>query len=997
MQNFAIPHNLKQAILENRLLVFIGAGLSKSVGLPLWKDIVIKTLNDPAVDKGKAYVYAIESGIMTPLEVLDKIESQAKKEIYSTFEEETSRQITSPIYKVIREISGKLITTNYDKLIESNCSIPVISPNSIYSLRKVDDNSEFLLKIHGDCSEIDNAVIFTSDYRRLYEEPDGLAKFQLDKLVSSHTCLFLGFSMSDNYVSRLFDRLNEMYNGLGRDHYAVSTEMLVHATVKTIKINTYDELPDFLAALSHVKTETQPLSDTRSNDAVGYESLPASSTLVQNDPDLNDVIQIKVGNDAPPITEYWTGRSEEIKSLKSPHKVCFITGIGGQGKSALASKLLSESYRDNYDILDWRDFKEEELNFQSKLYQLIELVSRRALLTNDLIGLDTEVLVDIFFEKLASQKGVFVFDNIDKYIDLEKFTPTGDIAYFFEKALKTAHRSKFVFTCRPFIHHAGIGFYQVQLEGLEFDDVKRLIQKYHQHISEADLHGYALRLHAVTKGHPLWMGLILAQSRNSLKEIDDILEKISAHHDSVANVNLSAIISRTILEDVWNKLKDREKIILRTLSISSIAEKEDDLAKIVERKLNYNQFSKAMKSLRSFNLIVQKEGEGYIELHPLVREFIKANYAREQQENFIALYVSYLDGFICLIKEKLGRVLAPDDIELVIKKIEILINADKLSDAAAELRVTCESLRVSGYCEEFIRLCDMLLSKNIWTSKKISAISGFHKFMHEFLEATADFGRHDLFDKYLATYVTVFPNADKNMILVKSALCYRAWAIGNHSEAIKEGKSAADLIDILGDGDVWEGLHRYNLALRDSREPANVNLALKYFCAGKDLDFYLSSDLSEDICGTTYGNIGRALLCLNEVNKALFLITKSYKKLKAPVVSYFSNHNIGYAAKWIYETLILIQRPNDALYFMIYARNLWKNDIPEEANKLERELSKIPQNAVVQSIVSLESWQVSKYCDDWVNNSYKEYAATLLLEKPIEAEASSERNYAALN
>lgn len=620
MHDFSIPHNLKQAILEGKVLIFIGAGLSKAAGLPLWKDIVLETLKNPAVEKGNDYIFCIERGILTPLEVLDKIEKQARKEIYSTFEVNTSRLVDLQLYKTIRDISGKLVTTNYDRLIEHNCGLPVISPTSAFSLKKIDENGEFVLKIHGDCNEIDNAVIFTSDYQRLYGAPNGLAKFQLEKLVSSHTCLFLGFSMADNYVSSLFDRVNDMYNGLGRDHYAVSTEELNHAAVKTIKIESYDRLPTFLKFLSEIKNSTSEILDVITPiSSVVDSSLQADNLAWVYELSADEGMPIKIGHDTPPIIDNWTGRYEELRSLMSQHKVCFITGIGGQGKSALASKLLSESSRANYDLYDWRDFKEEDLNFQSKLYQLIEIVSKRSLLTNNLIGFDTETLVDIFFDNLGQQRGVFVFDNVDKYIDLEKFTPAGDVAYFFHKALKTPHSSKFVFTCRPFIHHAGIGFYQVQLEGLEFEDVKELIRKYHQNIAEPDLHNLAIRLHSATKGHPLWMGLILAQSRSSLREIDDVLTKISAHHDSGANVNLSGIISMTILEDLWSKLKDREKVILRTLSISSIAEKEEDLANIVEKKLNYNQFSKAMKSLRSLNLIVEKEGAGYIELHPLVR------------------------------------------------------------------------------------------------------------------------------------------------------------------------------------------------------------------------------------------------------------------------------------------------------------------------------------------------------------------------------------------
>lgn len=139
------------------------------------------------------------------------------------------------------------------------------------------------------------------------------------------------------------------------------------------------------------------------------------------------------------------------------------------------------------------------------------------------------------------------------------------------------------------------------------------------------------------------------------------------------------------------------------------------------------------------------------------------------------------------------------------------------------------------------------------------------------------------------------------------------------------------------------------------------------------LSYYLSDDLSNDISGTTYGNIGRCLLISGNDQAALFLISKAYKTLKSAGVSFFGNHNIGYAAKWIYEVLVVQKKPTDALYFLLYAINLWENDIPEEANHLKRELSKAPDNSITQSIVSLESWQISKYCDEWVNSCFNEY------------------------
>ncbi|WP_323908324.1 SIR2 family protein [Aeromonas veronii] len=948
-----IPHSLQNAIKSKKILLFIGAGVSKMSGLPLWNEIVMNVLKKPSIEKGQGYLNALEQDLFPPLEILDKIKDSNIKDVYEVFESSTTTAIKHPIYEKLTLLSRKIITTNYDNLIEYNTQIEVIDPTSTYKLSKLDGTDEFILKIHGSCNAIDHAIIFSSDYETLYSSNNGLAKFQLQKLISSHSCLFIGFSLSDPYITDLFNTLDSMYDGLGVEHFVISTDDISHKFVETIKINCFDDIPIAIDALINIKEIDLPTTTPVDQ--------PAKKIITSERENLLH------GQDTPPKIEYWAGRTDELEALKLPYKVIFITGIGGQGKSALASKFLSESDKHIYTYCDWRDFKEEELNLQTKLYSLIELVSNGSTSHSDTIGLDTETLVNIFFNELNDKKGLFVFDNIDKYIDLQKFTPSGDMKLFFEKAINTQHNSKFIFTCRPFIHYAGIGSHQVRLEGLKISDVKELIKKYHNKVTHAEIDNTATRLHVLTQGHPLWMGLILAQSRLDFKVIDNILKKIEHRGISESDANFSSMISATVLENLWDGLKEKEKIILRTLSICNVSESEEDLSKIVERKINFNQYTKAIRALKHLNLIISKESEGYIELHPLVKEFIKGKYDKKEQESYITLYVNYLNGFILLIKQRFGHVLPPDDIDLVSKKIEVLINADKVNDAITELRLVCESFFISGYCEEYLRLSDSTLQRVIWTHKKINDIQGFFDFIDSFFTRSVEFGRDDLFDKYMLKFTQLFQTPDKTMILSKSALCHKHWINSDYKNAITYGKSASDLIDVLGENDVWSGKHRYHLSLRDSQINTNVDLAIKFFCNDKTIE-EMCSKIIHDNLSSAYGNVGRCLFYLGDRDSALLLYCKSFKIFSSDNPKYFEKHNIGYASKWIYEVLLEQGEYQGSLYFLLHARNTWKDDLPGESNKIERYISDIPYSVATQSIISLESWQITKYCKDWVDS-----------------------------
>ena len=939
-----IDHELKEAIKNRKLILFIGAGISKRCTLPLWGEVVEKILQREEIEKRLSYLDALKDEILSPLEVLDKLEGKYKKIVYEEFQNATSKNIKNDVYNKLQLISKKFITTNYDSLIEFNTEIKFIDPASNFGLSQLDNKTEYILKIHGTHSNIDNCIIFSKDFNELYKENGRLAKFQLEKLISSHTCLFIGFSLNDIYVVRLFEYLQKLYSNLGPKHYIISKEKINYDFVETLNIKSHDDLDEILDQLSQ-----------QDKEPAKYESI----VLTEEKDNI-----FYIGNDTAPEIEDWTGRQEELKALTNDYRAFFITGIGGQGKSTLASKFLSISNPDIYLYRDWRDFKEEDLNFQTKLYSLINLVSNGQLRIENLNGLVTSDLVDIFFEKLGKQRGIFVFDNIDKYIDLNKFLPAGDMAIFFEKVMRAPHNSKFIFTCRPFIQYAGVGSHHLKLEGLTVEDAKYLLGKYHSSLKINEFNNYCNRLHKTTNGHPLWMALTIAQSRENIKILDDIILKIENGNVSETDVNYSSTISKAVLSNLWVNLKDREKTILRALSVSAISESEDDLSKILSSKINYNQFSKGMRSLKLLSLVIKKENNNYVELHPLVREFIVSNYGRQEQDSYISLYVKYLNGFILLLQEKFGKVMNPDDIEKIIKKIEITTSSNDYQESINELRRSWNSIIISGYAEDLLRISESLLSRLSWNINKLGKIKGFFEFIDLFFTKCSEFNRNDLFDKYIEKYISTYTIADKSMILYKSAISRNSWHRKNYELAIKEGKSASDLIDSLGESEVWQAKHIYHLALRDSKIEINIDKSIDYYSKNQTLEeIILESKDPEQL-----GNIGRCLFYKNKHDLSIKFLCKSYSILKKSSTNYVAQHNLGYASLWIAEFLEHINQSKESIYFRINSRNIWEKDIPSESNKINYILSKLNDNEEIRSIINLESWQISKYCEDWVHN-----------------------------
>lgn len=953
-----IPEQLEIAVKEKKLVIFVGAGLSQAANLPDWKTITKDILADNInkIDKATGYLTALDNDVMSPLEVLDKIETD-KKIILEGFERRLkTKENDSKLHKVLSEISRRIITTNFDKLIENNSNIEnVITHDSNYNLSKIDTHDEFILKIHGDINQADKCVIFTSQYKEIYDK-ESLSKYQLQKVLSEYTCLFVGFSFQDPYVSELFDNIQKIYNGFSQTSFIISTSEQVLTGIKTIKLDSYDLLSDYFLELKKYSPYSVKTRIKKNHEA----SLSSSDELL---PFVVD------GSDIPPLVASWVGREKELQTIKSQHyKVIFITGFGGEGKSALASQAFSSLQSSgDYTFCDWRDFKEDEHNFHYKILSMIRLVSSSFNL-NSLSGLDDDSLIQIFFTNLSNKKGLFILDNIDRYIDMETLIPINEIGKLFKAAMNFEHHSTFIFTCRPFIQYATVDFIQLSLTGLKEEDTIELFNDPLVSLSKDKRLNYAKIAYKLTKGHALWLNLILAQARRGETNLQAFLNNIgsSISGDSTD----SSLLAKTILNKVWNILNEKSQKLLKTLAEAVRSETAEDYAEILKDEMNYNQFNKSLKTLSNLNLIIKKINSDYIELHPLVKEFAQKNYYSGERSKYIHLIIKYYNKFLIILKEKLSHELSFAELSRFTNKAELAINASEYQEAINSLKEVHTAIVGAGYTEEYLRVCKIFLSSFSWSGVSISKIANLDVFLNDTSSAAAQYGEMAISELCIDKFLVFVNGKDEKYIQLCRMQAFYLWSKKEYTKAINICEEAIYLIERTNQPDKHQIKHTYALSLRDSGIPENIDKALKYFTQSITLELAIdkSEKVTEKFNAAIYGNTGRCLALAGNHEDALTCYYKSFYRAT------HENHenrliNLGHASKWISESLAATGENIASCYFLKFALNSWKSTSPYYYGET---VSSEPYKEIIgtfdeNGINDKEDWRVEKYCIDWIN------------------------------
>lgn len=208
--------DLRSTIEKNKLIIFVGSGVSQNSGIPTWGGLIKEFAKKLRYDKCKTcihkkkgcklhscqyrYAFTQDEYLRLPQYFYNQDKSKGHNNYHRMIIDTLkSDKKSNALNDMIMTLLPKhIITTNYDKLLENSKN-----PNStLYDIIVEDkdllthNSNNYIIKMHGDIDMPETIVLKENDYIN-YQQEHILIETYIKSLLVDHTFLFLGYSLND--------------------------------------------------------------------------------------------------------------------------------------------------------------------------------------------------------------------------------------------------------------------------------------------------------------------------------------------------------------------------------------------------------------------------------------------------------------------------------------------------------------------------------------------------------------------------------------------------------------------------------------------------------------------------------------------------------------------------------------------------------------------------------------------------------------------------------
>ena len=269
----------------NNVIPFVGSGVSKELGFPLWLEMLwlakeqIPEKHHPIFDLyyEKGNIDDLIKIIKDTTVSLNTDRKIKQKLVLPQFKNKLSKENyeKSIAHHILMLERPYVITTNYDQALEIiNAEFELgyeESKNlSDFSGFEVLEDSKFIFHIHGDITNLDTMIVTNTDYEEMYKNNNN--EKIITGLIMRNSLLFMGFSLNDKYFSKEFTKIckanknyvtNYMICLEGEPLDGIIKENIDYITMLTTSIgkDKYDTTEQYRFILEYIKGQLYLIND----------------------------------------------------------------------------------------------------------------------------------------------------------------------------------------------------------------------------------------------------------------------------------------------------------------------------------------------------------------------------------------------------------------------------------------------------------------------------------------------------------------------------------------------------------------------------------------------------------------------------------------------------------------------------------------------------------------------------------------------------------------
>ena len=204
MKNTEIAKRIDDASKNNSLTFFVGAGVSKCSGIPLWSELIEEICKKMKMEVPKNL--SSDDYLRIPQMFYYTCEDSKDYSAFIKTVIDKPDAVPNAVHHLMLKFHpASFLTTNYDHLLE-NAAVEygqsyksVVKDEEVASI----NGDRFILKVHGDI-EHGNFVLKEEDYLA-YEDKFKLISPLLRSVFSTNTVVFIGYGIGDYNVKLILD------------------------------------------------------------------------------------------------------------------------------------------------------------------------------------------------------------------------------------------------------------------------------------------------------------------------------------------------------------------------------------------------------------------------------------------------------------------------------------------------------------------------------------------------------------------------------------------------------------------------------------------------------------------------------------------------------------------------------------------------------------------------------------------------------------------------